>query len=176
MSYAEVIVGVPDCVVMVYDRASPINSEGLAGEVLREARWRAGHAGNVAAQWRNLLAPFVNAGSLAYWLTFLDGVYKIAVQAGAPFASAPLNERFGLGNDARLTTLNCASGDIVVGTMSDLIENKGRHVLSVDRGKYLVGISGNAAEEKKHELLEDIADYPPNDGPDWTISLWSLTP
>jgi len=58
--------------------------------------------------------------------------------------------------------------------MTDLIENRGRELVTVRPGKYLVGLARNAEEEAKHEFLESVADYPTGDGPDWTIHLWEL--
>ena len=74
---SNIIIAIPDCVVAIYDRNSPVNAEGVAQELLAAAQEKATHPVMLAPAWRTILRPFVKAGTIGIWLTFFHGVFKL---------------------------------------------------------------------------------------------------
>jgi hypothetical protein len=137
---------------------------------MREARARGGPFFDA---WAEALQPYLAAGDAAIWVSLLDGVYRVRVLLHPQSASydGRLNDTF-LGSDnPSLVPLNCPTGDLRIGSMGDLLSSSGRSLAMVPPGRYLLGLERNGQQEAEHAELTTVGDYPPNDGPDWTVHL-----
>jgi hypothetical protein len=170
VSSADTIVEVPDCVFVLYDRASRLAQGLLANELITQSR---GQGRPFLDAWTEALEPYLAAGDAAIWLSLLDGVYRVRGMLHSSSASfdARLNDTFLCSGNPSLVRLKCPTGDLRIGSMSDFLSSSGRPLTMVPPGTYLLGLERDGQQETEHAELTTIRDYPPNDGPDWTLHL-----
>lgn len=70
-----------------------------------------------------------------------------------------------------IVDLDCPSGELIVACMSRVGEEGLRTALFVEPGTYRVALLRDMDAEGRHALLERDEDFPPDDPPDWVLTL-----
>src|SRR5207245_22632 len=131
----------------------------------------------VIPHFNELWAEGGRAHELLPWVLLFDGVFRVRIEVlpsgSEPSVRALQRGRF-LGNLGSEGVLFCPSGEVVVAPLLSLGELSLRPAVVVPPGLYRVRIESNAEEQIKHEFLDRVEDYPPDDGPDWTLYMQNV--
>lgn len=175
MTEATLLLRTQSCYVGVFDKASPAYFEGLIKQEF------AGADEDVAAQglakgwslfgFNGRLIDRSRKGELLVWTLLFDGVYKARVQIGPditePESLEPVDQV------GWPTDLWCPTGQIVVACLGSAGDQSIEPIVHVEPGSYRASVEQHECEWD-HTFLEELRDYPPADGPDWTITLARL--
>jgi hypothetical protein len=159
----------------IFDVASPANSLGRFDEYMRSAQAQAEADGQAWATLYYFNQHWIDAaarGEILAWTLVFDGVFKVAVDvlpSHSPFIVTDEQASAFLGGQAH--PLACPSGRLIVASLSDRGQTDVAPVVVVEPGTYRVALTVDAEQEDKHSFLEDLADYPSTDGPDWSIQI-----
>jgi hypothetical protein len=159
----------------IFDMRSPVNTPGRFGEALENAGGLAGAEGSpVVPHFNELWAEGGREHTLLPWVLLFDGVFRVRIEVlpsgSEPSVRTPQQGAF-LGNLGSEGMLLCPSGQVVVAPLLSLGEPSLRPSIVVPRGLYRVRIGSDEQEQIKHEFLDRVEDYPPDDGPDWTLYM-----
>ena len=173
---SERLIKTEGCYVGIFDALSPVNGAGRFDRFMRRAdrqavearqRWSALYRFN--DQWIDAAAR----GEILAWIVLFDGVFKTVATILVPpprIAPTMAQAREFLGGDYH--PLVCPSGRIVVASLSDLGHRSLEPLVVVEPGTYHVALTRHDDQEDEHSFLTDPAQYPPSDGPDWSIEVW----
>ncbi len=154
----------------VFDALSPANTPGKWDEA-----WNLSGSQSVSEPYLRLFffndfwADYATSHHLLAWTLIFDGVYRteIVVSPNEINNSEQEPQSF-IGAKDTLAQLWCPSGELVVTSLYELgvpITTS----IKVLPGLYEVLLSVNEEQESKHQFLENISDYPDQDGPDYTL-------
>jgi hypothetical protein len=172
----ERLIRTEDCYVGLFDVLSPINVAGIFGRFITEAQHEAVAAGPAWAalyyfndRWRDA----ATRGEIVWWALVFDGVFR----ATATVLERPPEPTSGLAHPPALMDptdhlLTCPSGRIVVASLHELGNPTLEPLLVIAPGTYHVVVRQDDEQENAHYFLTDPAEYPPQDGPDWSIYVW----
>lgn len=157
----------------LYDRLSPANRDGIIEEAFTASRDRSDDTLNLFRFNGYWMARGAEAETVT-WTFLLDGVYRIRLEVLPSLTDPrfpPLSSNNSLGGEKVCGYLNCPSGELLVSSITQIGTDNGTPIAEVPPGRYGVVVVSHMEEQGKHELLEQIEEYPPGDGPDWVIYL-----
>jgi len=165
------------CYVGIFDALSPVNAAGRLSSVMQAAVQEAAAAGQ---PWASILhvndhwSAAMQRGDILAWVVLFDGVFKATATVLVPTAPhAPTPEQSSRLLGGTYHPLSCPSGRIIVASLSDLGSQTCEPIIVAQPGTYHVALTVDDRQEGAHAFLDDGAQYPDLDGPDWAITLWS---
>lgn len=175
---SERLIQTDGCYAAIFDVRSPVNVAGNFHEIMRKANrqaMKAQQGWSALFRFNDHWIEAAGRGEILAWVLLFDGVFKVeaTVLASSPIADPPREQTCGfLGQQYH--PLACPSGHIVAASLSDLGNRALEPLVVVAPGTYHVVLRRNDDQEVEHSFLTDAAQYPPGDGPDWSIDLWSV--
>lgn len=171
------LVRTASCYVGVLDKASPAWIPGLFEADLRRGMAEAKAAGLAECYGlfvlNSHLSERADRGELLAWTLLFDGIYKARFSVLPNSSPVGVPEREGLGAVEEVANLNLPSGHVVIACLSRTGDPSVEPVLQVEPGRYRVRFLRHRCEDD-HVFLERESDYPPEEGPDWTITISPL--
>ena len=158
----------------ICDQRSPANIDGFMDDLLnaahREAQQEGFAAGHGVFLFNSVLMRRAEQGDILTWPLLYDGVF------GCRFAVLKPGER-GASQSADVPRaarvagrLNFPSGQVIISCLRRL-GPRAKSSITVPPGWYEVTITRDENMESRHALLENEADYPADEGPDWVVEL-----
>jgi len=175
---SERLIQTEGCYVGIFDALSPINVAGSFQRFMSEADRQAATAQQGWSTLYRFNDQWIAAtarGEILTWIVLFDGVFKTTAKILVPPPRIdPTTEQVQafLGQDYH--PLVCPSGRIMVASLNDLGNHSLEPLVVVEPGTYRVALTRDDDQEDKHSFLTDPAQYPPLDGPDWSIDLWLM--
>ncbi|MEW6735970.1 MAG: hypothetical protein AB1489_32045 [Acidobacteriota bacterium] len=156
----------------IFDLYSSANKIDLIKTLMNKANAEAIKANNESSTlyyFNHYLKELGENNELLSWVLLFEGVYKIQAEVRSLADGSILNKSQHFLGDSNV--LKCPSGKIAVASLGSLGSQYLNPIIVVDPGVYRINININEMEEQKHDFLEDIDEYPQNDGPDWIIQI-----
>lgn len=174
---SERLIKTEGCYIGIFDALSAANAIGLFATSMHVAKRRTaamGQRGTDILEFNQLWIDAAARGEILVWVVLFDGVYKVIARV-LPFRPSitPTMEQTTAFLGQEYHALFCPSGRIMVASLSDLGSQSLEPLVVVEPGTYHVALTVDDSQEAKHGFLDDVAQYPPTDGPDWSIKLWS---
>lgn len=176
MLMSDLLIKTESLYAALLDEASPANLPGFMSKELARARQRAGALGLVKGEelflFNDSLIKRSDRGELLPWTLLFDGVFRAQVQMDTPLVppASALRSKKSLGAPFQQADLHCRTGRLLLLCMSQ-VGQRNTPILDIEPGVYRAELTCDDDEQAKHWFLDDPADYPAGDGPDWWISL-----
>jgi hypothetical protein len=172
---ADFLVGNQSFYVILLDESSPANVPGFMGRLDAIALEKQLAAGTESwtrnPLFNHELACCGRRGELLSWSLLTGGFFRAVIDVDVePAESVPplLPPTNQIPSDC---DLRVPSGKLVVCCLAALGDPSLRPVACVPPGTYRTLVTRHTEFEYHHVWVESEADYPPGDGPDWTITL-----
>lgn len=173
MTESTCLIQTRSCYAGAFDKSSPAYFKGLMRQELDGASADVADTqpGFAIFALNSRLIDRSEKGQLLVWTLLFDGVYKARIQVGPDLAKPERLEP--ADHIGRPADLLCPTGEIVVVCLDSAGDQSIQPIMRVEPGTYRATIEQHECESD-HIFLENISDYPLEDGPDWTITLARL--
>lgn len=163
----------------ICDQQSPANIDGFMDDLLqaahREAKEEGFEPGHGVFLFNTVLMRRAEQGDILTWPLLYDGVFRcqFSIQTADAARSLRKPATDDLGSDRVTGKLFFPTGKVIVSCLRRLgrARSKDAPAATIKPGWYEVTLTRDDAMEARHALLENEADYPPSDGPDWVFEL-----
>ena len=175
---ADIILKAEGLYLSIFDIKSEFDARNVGATTLALAKEKAGHnTGMTILYFNELIGEYADARMFQCWTLTFDGVYRIHVKSRRPKRTKRSSDeeidRFII-PASHSPLIKCPSGMVVVDNLFKSNANE-HNIFEVDSGVYLLQLSVDWKQVDKHQFLEDPAEYPPADGPEWTIYMQLLS-